>query len=141
VDHDYMQAIVIVPEEIVEQLPSTGRVRVDGTLNGAPFNLAVQRTKNGTRYLSAARPLRKAARVDFGDEVEVSMHVVDNDKLDVPEELQALLDVDEDARVTWERMTVGKRRGVAHYVNSVKNTDSRIRRAIEIMATMRQRLS
>lgn len=128
----FMKAAIFLPKEIVGALPE-GRVRVKGTFNGAPFALAVQHQKNGARYFSVSAPLRKAAGIELGDPVRVLFKVVDPDKLEVPEELEAVLAQDETARKAWDKLTTGYRRSLIHYVTSVKNVDSRIRRSIDLL--------
>jgi len=63
----------------------------------------------------------------------VKFKIVDPDKINIPEELEAVLEQDEDARKAWDKLTRGYQRGLIHYVTSVKNVDSRIKRAIDLM--------
>ena len=69
----------------------------------------------------------------LGDIVKVNFKIVDADKLDVPEELEAVLSQDDDARKAWQKLTTGYRRSLIHYVTSVKNVDSRIKRALDLL--------
>jgi uncharacterized protein YdeI (YjbR/CyaY-like superfamily) len=102
-------------------------------MNGAPFALAVLHMKDGSRFFSVSASLRRAAKIKLGDPVDVRFKVVNPDKLDVPEELAAVLAQDEQAMEAWEKLTTGYRRSLIHYVTSVKNVDSRIKRAIDLM--------
>lgn len=132
--HDsHVNTIIVVPDKIIKSLPAEGRVRTKGTFNNTPFALAIQFKKDGTRYFSFSAGLRKKARLGSGDPVKVRFWIVDPDLIDVPEELQAVLEQDLDAMKAWNSFTPGLQRGLAHYVNSVKNVDSRIKRAIEMM--------
>jgi uncharacterized protein YdeI (YjbR/CyaY-like superfamily) len=121
-----------LPEEIIEQLPK-GRVRVKGTFNGAPFSLAVQHLKDGKYYFSVSAPLRKAARIKPGEKGEVTFKIVDPDKIEIPEELEAVLAQDDLAMKAWKKLTTGYQRSLIHYVTSVKNVDSRIKRSLQLM--------
>ena len=127
-----MKTAIFLPADIVRKLPP-GRVRMEGTFNGAAFALAVQNLKDGSRYFSVGAPLRKAAGIKEGDKVEVVCKIVNPDKLDIPEELEAVLEQDELARKAWDGLTRGYQRSLIHYVISVKNVDSRINRAIDLM--------
>lgn len=127
-----MKTAIFLPDDIVSKLPP-GRVRMEGTFNGARFALAVQNLKDGSRYFSVGGPLRRAARIKEGDKVNVVCKIVDPDKVDIPEELEAVLEQDDLARQTWDGLTRGYQRSLIHYVTSVKNVDSRINRAIELM--------
>ncbi|MDQ2656697.1 MAG: YdeI/OmpD-associated family protein [Bacteroidota bacterium] len=127
-----VKTVIFLPREIIGKLPG-GRIRVEGTFNDAPFALAVQHRKNGARYFSVSAPLRKAAAVKVGNPVRVKFRIVNPDKLDIPEELEAVLAQDDAAREAWYKLTLGYRRGLIHYVTSVKNVDSRIRRSIDLL--------
>jgi hypothetical protein len=132
VEANFIKTGVFLPREIIHDLPA-GRVRVEGTMNGAPFALAVLSKKDGSRFFSVSASLKRAAKVKLGDSVEVRFKVVDPDKVDVPEELEAVLAQDLDAMTAWEKLTTGYRRSLIHYVTSVKNVDSRIKRSIDLM--------
>jgi len=129
----YRTAMIVIPENTVRNLPESSRIRTEGTMNGAPFALAVLRQKTGERYFVVSAALRKAAGIRDGEVVRVQFHCVDINRLVIPEELQALLDVDPEMQVVWSSFTVGQQRGLSHYVSSVKSQDARIRRSLELM--------
>ena len=56
IDGVLIKTAIFLPEEIIRKLP-TGRIRVKGTFNDAPFALAVQNLKDGSRYFSVGGPL------------------------------------------------------------------------------------
>lgn len=124
-----VSTVVEIPADIIKKLPA-GRVRVEGKLNQVSFNLAVQSKKNGPKYLSVSQAMRKSARVKPGDKVKVSFVLVDSDKLDLPEEMEAVLAQDDEGAKKWNRLTVGLQRSLVHYINSSKNVDVRIKRAL-----------
>jgi uncharacterized protein YdeI (YjbR/CyaY-like superfamily) len=132
IDALFIKTVIFVPEEVIRQLP-TGRLRVKGTMNGSPFALAIQHMKDGSRYFSVSAPLRKAAGIKAGDKARIDFKLVDPDLLEIPEELEAVLAQDDQARIAWEKLTTGYQRSLIHYVTSVKNVDSRINRAIELL--------
>lgn len=124
-----VSTVVEIPIDIVKKLPA-GRVRVEGKVNQVPFNLAIQSKKNGPKYLSVSIAMRKSAKVKPGDKVNVSFVIVDPDKLDLPEEMQAVLAQDDEGAKKWNKLTVGLQRSLVHYINSSKNIDVRIERAL-----------
>ena len=132
IDAVFMKTAIFLPEETIQSLPK-GRIRVNGTVNGAGFALAVQNLKDGSRYFSVSAALRKAAGIQVGDRVKVLFQIVDPDRLDIPEELEAVLTQDGAALKAWEKLTLGYRRSLIHYITSVANIDSRIRRAIDLL--------
>lgn len=124
-----VSTVVEIPVDIIKRLPA-GRVRVEGKLNQVSFNLAVQSKKNGPKYLSVSQAMRKSAGVKPGDRVKVSFALADPDKLDLPEEMEAVLAQDDEGAKKWNRLTVGLQRSLVHYINSSKNVDVRIERAL-----------
>lgn len=124
-----VSTVVEIPVDVVTKLPA-GRVRVEGKLNQIPFNLAIQSKKNGPKYLSVSQTMRKSAGVKPGDRVKVSFAIVDPDKLDLPEEMQEVLAQDAEGAKKWNKLTVGLQRSLVHYINSSKNVDVRIERAL-----------
>ena len=132
IDAALIKTAIFLPENVVRQLPK-GRIRVKGTFNDAPFALAVQHLKDGSRYFSVGAPLRKAAKIKVGDSVQVAFNIVDPNKLDVPEELEAVLEQDDLARKAWDKLTTGYQRSLIHYITSVKNVDSRIKRSLDLL--------
>lgn len=127
--HMLVSTVVEIPVDVVKKLP-TGRVRVEGKLNQVKFNLAIQSKKNGPKYLSVSQAMRKLAGVKPGDKVNVSFALVDPDKLDLPEEMEAVLAQDDEGAKKWNKLTVGLQRSLVHYINSSKNVDVRIERAL-----------
>lgn len=124
-----VSTVAEMPADVVKKLPA-GRVRVEGTLNKTPFNLAIQFKKDGARYLSVSKAMCRSAKVKAGDRVKVAFTIVDPDKLELPEEMEAVLAQDEKGAKQWNRLTVGLQRGLVHYINSTKNSDLRIERAL-----------
>lgn len=125
-------AVVEIPVDVVQQLPA-GRVRVEGKLNQTPFNLAIQSKKNGQRYLSVSLTMRRAAKIKPGDKIKLDFAIVDSDKLDIPEEMEAVLAQDDVGAKKWNKLTVGLQRSLVHYINSTKNIDLRIERALYLI--------
>jgi hypothetical protein len=126
----FISTVIYLPKKIVDALPK-GRIRTKGTMNGAAFALAPQYKKDGSRFFTVSSRLCKAAKIKVGDKVEVVFRLVDKDEIEMPEELEAVLLQDEKAKSAWEALTSGRQRDVIIYVTSVKNTDSRISRALQ----------
>lgn len=69
--------------------------------------------------------------------VDVKFSIV-SDKVEIPQELQAVLEQDPEGMKVWQSITPGLQRGLCHYVNAVKNVDSRITRAIFLVNKAKQ---
>lgn len=128
----FISTVIFIPDQIVRQLPK-GRLRTEGSINGTSFALAIQFKKDGRRFFMVSQTLRRSLGIKAGDAVKVEFKIVDPDKLELPEELDAVLAQDDEGRKMWASFTRGIQRGLAHYVGSVKNVDSRIKRALEIV--------
>lgn len=124
--------VIFLPEEIVEALPS-GRLRAKGTINGVPFALAPQYKKDGRRFFSVNASLRRSAGIKEGDQVNVVFKLVDPGIVELPEELEVVLAQDDKAMEVWNSFTKGLQRSLVHYITSVKNVDSRIKRSLQMM--------
>lgn len=133
IDGKFVQYILIVPDEIIEQINKKGRIRTKGTMNGHPFALAIQHLQTGERYFLVSAALRKAAKIQMSVPVQTEFVVVDENELDIPEELIAVLNEDPEGQAAFDKLTTGSKRGLIHYVTSVKNIDSRIKRAMQLV--------
>lgn len=128
-----------LPEEIVAVLPK-GRLRAQGLLNGVtPFNLAVQNERPGAKFFMVGGALRREAKIKQGDMVWVQFSWADTEYLEIPEEFQAALEQDDEARTLFEAFSTGKKRGLMNYITSVKNVDSRIKRSLELLHKIKTR--
>jgi uncharacterized protein YdeI (YjbR/CyaY-like superfamily) len=77
--------------------------------------------------------LRKAAKLKAGDKVEVIFTLANPDEIKLPEELMEVMEQDPEGKEVFSKFTPGLQRSLAYYVTSVKNVDSRIKRALELM--------
>jgi hypothetical protein len=132
-----VHTVIYIPDSILRKLPQK-RVRVKGSMNGVPFALAVQYRKAGNSFFMVSAPLRRAAKIKPGSQVNVEFSLVDPEKVDLPEEFEAVLAQDDDGLKEWNKLTPGRQRSLAHYVFSVKNVDSRIKRALFLIEKVKR---
>jgi hypothetical protein len=132
-DIGLVQSCIVVPPEILDQLPAKGRIRVKGLMNQCPFSLAIQSMKNGVKYFSVSRDLKKKIGTGINESIIIQFHLVDLEELDIPEEMMELLAQDEEAKAIWDKFTTGAKRGLLHYISSGKSVDTRIKRSIDIV--------
>ncbi len=124
---------IVLPEKTLQELNQPKRVRIEGTINGTPFNLAIQHIKDGRRFLMVGNTLRKEAKLKAGDKVEVIFTLADPDEIKLPEELTEVMEQDPEGKAVFSKFTPGLQRSLAHYVTSAKQVDTRIKRALELM--------
>ncbi len=132
--------LVALPTELSDQLRRQRVRRVVGTINGAPFRLAVQsRLGGGERYLSVSRALLRAMGVrGTGAEVPVVLRPdPDPDRIELGDELTEVLAQDEAAAARFNGMTPGRQRGLAYYVTSAKRPETRLSRALTLAEKLR----
>jgi hypothetical protein len=136
IDAPLISTVIYIPDTVMKKLPQS-RVRVKGTMNDAPFALAVQYRKSAKCFFIVSKPLRKAAGIRPGSIVEVKFHIV-SDKVEIPEALRAVLAQDDEGMQGWKKLTPGLQRSLCHYVNGVKNIDSKIERSLLLINKVKQ---
>ncbi|HBE70736.1 MAG TPA: hypothetical protein DDW52_21540 [Planctomycetaceae bacterium] len=126
--------MVHFPKEVVDALPEApkARFRVDAEVGGHVFEAAVSKA-GGVWQMMFSKRLQKLCNVEPGDRVLVQFDVADSERVDVPIELQHMLDANAVAQSVWERWTAGKRRGWAYQVASAKRPETREKRAFDVI--------
>jgi hypothetical protein len=138
VEGGMMWHYIPLPDEVADAFDEDGVRRLLLKINGKPYNRAILRNSNGERYLIASRTMLREVDARFGDTVIVEAEPdPDPDNPDVPIELEIALDQDEEAAERFYGMTPGKRRGLAHYVESAKRPETREKRALELADKLR----
>jgi hypothetical protein len=131
---------VAVPSKAVEAIKSSGSRRVVATINGVELRRALNSRVDGPTFLILGQPLLKKLNVALGDTVKITLKIdTQPDRVDMAEELTAVLDTDEEAAALFYAMTLGKRRSLELYVSSAKSVDTRIKRALELAEKIKTR--
>ncbi len=147
----YVYTVVYIPDEVASALPLEAfpRLRVGAAVNGAwlegalmPDRVGSAQTRHlleqghasGQRvwYLLLPKGVLKRIGKTTGDAVRVELRVADQDFVEVPKALQDLLDGQPRLRAIWDALTPGKRRGLAHPVNTAKTPATRARRVEQL---------
>ena len=92
----------------------------------------------GAAYISLNKARLKSFGLTLGNEVQVHLEL-DQSKygLEVPEELQALLEQDEEGAKLFETLTDGQQRYIIYYVSQVKSSALKIDRAIMMIRNLK----
>jgi hypothetical protein len=123
-----------VPIEIAESLSQKFPARALVTIHGATFHGGVLRRKDGYYLIQMGNATLKKIKAIHNDLVEVKIEADQTTYgYELPEEMEALLEQDEDGRKIWEALNPGMKRSLLHYVNSAKSVDVRIKRSIHIL--------
>jgi len=127
-----------LPDDIAEKLPlkKHPRLRVEALLDGHRKSAAWQPTKEG-HYMMISRAFLKEAGINPEHEVEVKFRIVDQNRVEIPDDLREALAREPDLKAAWEQITPGKRRGLAHYIDSGKTRPTRDKRIAALLKDLR----
>lgn len=129
-----------IPKEIVEKLGGTLKMRLVCTVNQTvSFQGGLMALGNGDAYVSINVKRMKQLKIEDGD--EILLHLKKDESkygMDVPPELNALLEQDPEGFERFEALTPGKQRYIIHYVASVKSSQKRIDRAILLISNLKK---
>jgi hypothetical protein len=121
---------LILPKNASAKLPSRGMTAVEGTINGCPFQAALEPDGQKSHWLRVDRKLSEAIGADAGDVVtlEIAPAAKDTDP-EVPAELRKALDAaDPKAGKLWLGITPNARRDWISWITSAKQEETRARR-------------
>lgn len=129
---------IIVPADIVDEVGGIG-TRLLCSVNGEnEFHAGMVALGGGDAYITINKKRMKAYGIVRGDEVEVKIRL-DESKygMEMPEELEALLEQDDEGRERFETITPGQQRYIIYYVSQVKNSQKKIDRAIMLINNLK----
>jgi hypothetical protein len=121
---------LILPKDASAKLPSRGMTAVEGTINGCPFQAALEPDGQKSHWLKVNRKLSQAARADAGDVVTLEIAPAAKDtEPEVPADLRkALAAAAPKTRKLWSDITPNARRDWIHWITSAKQEETRTRR-------------
>jgi hypothetical protein len=126
---DQTWSFLILPGKVSAKLPSRSQTSVEGTINGYPFQATLEPDGQKSHWLKVDQKLRKAARMEVGDEVTLEIKPLDQEpELEIPEDLHKGLMADPKARDVWADITPIARRDWIHWITSAKRPETRTRR-------------
>ena len=129
----------LVPEEIARQLIEGDNRRVLCALNaGDYFPCALMGSDMGW-FINVNKERRTKQGLVEGQTIEVQLQKDTSEYgMPMPQEMEMVLEQDESGKAYFEALTMGKKRSLIYLVLKVKNTDSRIRKALAIMAHLKE---
>ncbi|MEM1186280.1 MAG: YdeI/OmpD-associated family protein [Planctomycetota bacterium] len=129
----YRYTVVFLDERLHEHLPlsENPRLRASGEIRDIPFDGAWQPVR-GRWYLMLSKPLMRDGEFEIGSVVRVRFRVEDQDAVEVPPELDAMLQGNAALKQAWDALTVGKRRGLAYRVSFAKTAATVKKRLVEV---------
>ncbi len=122
-----------VPEELALQLIDGQSRRVVCTINGLFELHAALMPNKGYWFILLNQQNTKKWHLQLGDTIHVKLQKDTSQYgIPMPEELQVALDQEDGAFAYFQALTPGKKRNLIYIVSQVKNTDSRIKKALAI---------
>lgn len=133
--------VAFVPDAAIKELGIHANTRLLVSIGGHTFRLAAISNGEGQYFLHLGQPLRQQTGIKESlRPVEFSITLDPNPTdIGMPEELEAALDLDEEAYKVFNELTSGAQRSLCYYVNSAKRIDTRIKRALELAEKLRTR--
>ncbi|MEL6356425.1 MAG: YdeI/OmpD-associated family protein [Bacteroidota bacterium] len=129
----YYQAFY-VPATTVAELVE-GERRVICCINGGyEWHAALMHDGKGDYFINVSKEVRKATGIEKGDEVVITLRK-DESKygMPLPTELAELCEIDPEAKEVFHQLTRGKQRNLLHVIGKPKNSETRIKKAVQIM--------
>lgn len=122
------------PHDVQELFGTRAAVRIKGKLNDVEIDRALMPTKSGLHVIALSGALRKQMKVREGDRVKaVIWRNPDQDEIHVPEELEETFDLIPEFKQAWDRIPIGRKRGICHWINSGKSMETRAKRVAETL--------
>ena len=120
--------LVTIPLEEISPWKLTGTTTVEGTINGVDLGRRSLKRWDDRNcwWIDLPEPLCKKAKLETGDEVQLTIRLASED---LPEELQELLKTNPVAKANWEKLTQPQQRMLREDVFAAKTSAARQRRA------------
>ena len=129
---DAAWTFLILPKSASDRLPRRGRTTVSGTLDGRAFQATLEPDGQLSHWLKVSEALRKAAGVQVGDKVTVTIDpVAQEPEPALPSDLHDALAACPEARAVWDDTTTLARVDWIHWIESAKQAKTRQKRVDE----------
>lgn len=131
-------AHITVPADIVEKVGGFN-TRLLCSLNGnKKMHSGLMGKGDGRGMIIVNKARQKAWDLNFKDKITAEIEL-DNSKygMEVPEELEALLEQDREGLKLFEEITPGQQRYIINYVDGVKSVQKRVDRAIMMIENLK----
>ncbi len=111
------------------------------SLNGYTFQTSLG-TVSGQVMIPVSAAVRKAAGIEAGDRLEIEIELaMEPAQVTVPEDLQAALAAEPEARTFFDGLTASQKRGYTEWIEQAKQADTRQRRLEQTLDGLRERRS
>ena len=130
---------IAVPTAIAERLTADGNRRVVCTINEDYKMHCALMSSEDYWYIMLSKNMRTKMRLKKGSVIQVQIETDTSEYgMEMPEELLETFNQEPEAFEFFKSLTPGKQRTLIYIVNKVKNTDSRLRKALAIAAHLNE---
>jgi hypothetical protein len=100
---------------------------------GSSYHRALQLRKDGYALVALSKAVLKNQGFEIGDKVWFSLSK-DDSEYGMPFSLffKEVLSQDKAANIEFEKLTIGRQRGLLHYIDSAKTEETELKRSVEI---------
>jgi hypothetical protein len=128
--------LLTLPVSVSAKLPSRGMTMVKGTINGHPFQAALEPDGRGSHWFRVDKILREAAGTKAGDTVTLAIEPsAEWPEPEVPADAKEALTTDPQVRDLWMDITPLARWDWIRWINAARQPETR-RRRIENVCSM-----
>ncbi len=130
---------IMLSSNTVAALTKQGNKRAICKVNNSlAFHCAVMPKKEGGHFIMIGSKICKQLKIKQGSKIIATFEIDKTDyQFEMPEELKAVLEMDEEANTLFHALTEGNQRGLMYLVTLVKSSDKRIERALLIAAKVK----
>lgn len=141
IDEKMVHHLIVVPDEIAKSfLNGKGAPRIFCSVKGGPEFACALNPRHGRYVIIASKQLIKKNKLLVEAPFEISIRHDTDNGLSLPEEFNEVLSQDEAASQAYDTLNDGYKRGYIYYVNQAKSVDSRIKRSLEIVEKIKERV-
>jgi hypothetical protein len=130
----------VVPYKISKALLNGSKDRrVICTINGEhTFQCALMPKGDGSYFIMLNKSIRQKLQLNTGSKVTMTLTKDDSEfGMEIPEEMSASLESDPEAEGIFKSLTPGKQRALIYMVNSVKNSQKKIKKSLVILTHLK----
>ncbi|HTE57383.1 MAG TPA: YdeI/OmpD-associated family protein [Verrucomicrobiae bacterium] len=121
--------ILRLPEDASAKLPSRGQTMVKGTVNGSPFQIALEPDGRRSHWFGFDKAMSKATGAKAGDTVKLEIESTKEwPEPEVPADIQESLAADAKANALWAKITPMARWDWIRWIRATLQPETRNRR-------------
>lgn len=126
---------ICLPGEVVNKFKDQRQTRLICEVDAAfRFQCGLNHLGNGDFFIILGKKILQSLKKSAGETISFALYY-DPDPLGVPmpESLSVLLEQDAALKAAFEKLSMGKKRQVIHYLSRIKNLDKQISTALKVV--------